>query len=226
MNSHLHSLPFDEWIVHVFDHEVRQPEWYFDLDAPVWSAPSPLTLQYLTRLFNDPLTYVASYTDEEVNQGLWYLVSNAASNHMFALTDESVAPRSRVECVRSFLPLFEKLFAPRCSEHLSHKFTSRSQTEANPLNESCYMWWDFISFIGFPDPPTEKLNDTALSVMEEICCLESTACRESALHGLGHWQPYCSVRVGEIIDRILSNSSSWTAELTTYAGKARAGCVQ
>jgi hypothetical protein len=50
MELHLDSLPFDEWVRHVFDHEVREPQWYFDLDAPFWAAPAALTLAHVTRL--------------------------------------------------------------------------------------------------------------------------------------------------------------------------------
>jgi hypothetical protein len=31
----------------VFDHEVKEPAWYFDLDAAMWSAPPTLTLSHV-----------------------------------------------------------------------------------------------------------------------------------------------------------------------------------
>ena len=40
-----------------------------------------------------------------------------------------------------------------------------------------------------------------LQVMESTLQLDSIACRESALHGLGHWQHQYPQRVGEIIDK-------------------------
>src|SRR5262245_43543814 len=101
----LESLPFDQWVAHVFDHPVREPAWYFDLDAPVWAAAPALTLAHMTRLFDDPVVPLAAYDDAQLNQGFWYLVSNAGSNHMFALTDQSAPLPARVRCVASFLPL-------------------------------------------------------------------------------------------------------------------------
>jgi len=54
----LKALPFEKWVKHVFDHEVgdpNDPQWYFGADAPVWAAPTDLTLAHMTRLFNDPV---------------------------------------------------------------------------------------------------------------------------------------------------------------------------
>ena len=35
-----------------------------------------------------------------------------------------------------------RLFAPRCSAHLSH--LDRGEMIAGPLNTLCYMWWDIL----------------------------------------------------------------------------------
>lgn len=224
MENHLESLPFDEWVAHVFDHPVRSPEWYFELDAPVWAAPATLTLSHMTRLFNDPVGALSPYDDRQLNQGFWYLVSNGGSNHMFALTDESAPLQVRVQCVESFLQLFQKLFATRCSPHLSH--LDRTESHGNPLNLACYMWWDIIPFIGAPrDPARKTLDSAALAVMEAILSIDSIACRESALHGLGHWHSGYPDQIGGIIDRALKDAQAWPSELTAYAQSARCGCV-
>jgi hypothetical protein len=222
MDRRLESLSFDEWVAHVFDHDVRGPEWYFDLDAPVWAAPAALTLAHVTRLFENPIEWLSRYDDAQLNQGFWYLVSNAGSNHMFALTDASAPLQARIRCVKSFTSLFEALFAARCSSDLIHL----RPTEFNPLNLACYMWWDIVPFSGAPnDPKRAELDTAALSVMEEILSIESLPCRESALHGLGHWQPCYPQQVGDIIDRALDRSNAWPATLKTYALSARSGCV-
>ena len=192
------------------------------MDAPVWAAPADLTLAHLTRLFNDPAGYLEQFDDAQLNQGFWYLVSNSGSNHMFALTDTSAPLRSRIRCLESFSSLFAKLFAVRCSNRLSHL----NPPDPSPLNGACYMWWDIIPFSGAPDDPSRKgLDAAALSVMEETLSLDSLACRESALHGLGHWQHCYPERVGEIIGRAMSRPKGWPQELTVYARDARRGCV-
>jgi hypothetical protein len=142
---------------------------------------------------------------------------------MFALTDLSSPLPARVRCVESFASLFEKLFAARCSNHLSHL----SPPDPNPLNLACYMWWDVIPFFGAPeDAARAQLDDAALAVMEAILSSDSLACRESALHGLGHWPTCYPERVGDIIGRALSRGGNWPPELVAYAGNARRGCVQ
>jgi len=222
MEGALESLSFEDWVTHVFDHDVTDPQWYFEPDAPFWAAPAGLTLAHMTRLFEDPRAYLSTYDDERLNQGFWYLVSNAGSNHMFALTDTSAPLAARIRCVESFAPLFRELFAARCSTHLSHL----SPLEVNPLNGACYMWWDIIPFTGAPhDPEHRELDAAALSVMETILSLASVACQESALHGLGHWCSSYPDRVGAIIDHALARAHGWPPALTAYAQSARRGCV-
>jgi hypothetical protein len=222
LDRRLESLPFDDWVAHVFDHSVTDPQWYFDLDAPVWAAPAALTLAHITRLFEKPVEYLSRYDDEQLNQGFWYLVGNSGSDHMFALTDASAPLSVRIRCVKSFTSLFRTLFAARCSSDLIHL----RPAEFNPLNLACYMWWDIIPFSGAPnDPERAELDAAALSVMEEILLIESMPCRESALHGLGHWQPCYPQQVGDIIDRALSSSDPWTPDLEAYARSAQSGCV-
>jgi hypothetical protein len=92
-------------------------------------------VSYLTRLFSDPEASIENYSDEQLNQGLWYLASNAASNHMFALLAEQVSINLRQKCIESIYSLFAELFTQRCSPHLSHL----DEPGANPLNLVCYM---------------------------------------------------------------------------------------
>ncbi len=36
----IRELSFEEWVVHVFDHEGSGPEWYFDPDCDFWDGPA------------------------------------------------------------------------------------------------------------------------------------------------------------------------------------------
>jgi hypothetical protein len=216
-------LPFEQWVAHVFDHPVAWPKWYFEIDAPFWTAPPALTIEYMTRLFDDPMPMLGKYSDAQLGEGFWYLVSNGGSNHMFALTDASAPLGGRVRCVESFASLFEKLFAGRCDDALSHL----AKEEGNPVNSACYMWWDIIPFAGAPGSAAQKLlDDAALDVMEKMLSLDSVACRESALHGLGHWHHAYPQRVEEIVARALERAKDWPEGLLTYARSAQCGCVQ
>jgi hypothetical protein len=222
MKPQITFLAFEDWVAHVFDHDVSDPQWYFELDADFWDAPASLTLAYLTRLFNAPVELLARFNDQQLNQGFWYLVSNAGSNHMFALTDKSAPLAARLQCLRSFIPLFQQLFATRCTRHLSYI----DQPGASPLNLACYMWWDIIPFFAAPNDESQReLDAAALDVMEETLAIDSVACKESALHGLGHWNARYPREVSDIIGRALRDARGWPPELERYARYAQSGCI-
>lgn len=223
MGARLDDLPFDAWVRHCFDHPVREPRWYFDLEAPFWAGPAPLTIAYVTRLLEDPLPPLAPYDDAQLAQGFWYLVANGASDCMFALSDGGVPAAERARCLRAFTSVFRQLFATRCSPHLSHL----DEPGAAPLNLSCYMWWDLLPFgAASDDAPGRPLVRTALAVMAEILAVDQIACQESALHGLGHWHRDCPGEVEAIVDGFLGTHADARAELLRYARSARSGCVQ
>lgn len=217
----LAHLPFDQWLVHVFDHDVRTPQWYFDLDAPYWNGAPHVTAAYLTTLFENPVPTLEVYSDAQLNQGFWYLLSSSASDHMFALLDERVALDARLRCIGLFVNVFEQIFDPRCSPHLSH-----IDEPGAVLNGACYMWWDIIPIYGRPDVPSRReVDEACLRVMEQVVAFESIACRESALHGLGHWHLYYPRDVERIVDAFLAADQDMRPELTRYAHAARRGHV-
>jgi hypothetical protein len=75
------------------------------------------------------------------------------------------------------------------------------------------------------DPALPALHDAALSAMGDILRLDSIACQESALHGLGHRNQLAGARVAEIVDAFLARSANARPELLAYARAAGLGCV-
>lgn len=136
---------------------------------------------------------------------------------------EGVLQSQRERCIRSIYTLFEQYFAIQCSTHLSHI----NEPGANPLNVTCYMWWDFLAHLadGLEGPICADLDSEMLSTMERILGLKHDACTESALHGLGHWQRYRPAEAGGIIDNFLAANPDVRQELRTYALEVRAGPV-
>lgn len=218
------SLSFSEWVAYVFDHTVTSPEWYFEPGRDYWQEEPHAAVEFMTRLFEDPLRYAADYSDAQLNQGFWFLVSNGCSNHMFALMDAGVPWDARRRCIRSMTPLFEKLFAQRCTRHLSH--FHEPEPGVSPLNLTCYMWWDLAPICGHPDDRSQADFDLeCLKVMRSTLAIPRDACRESALHGLGHWQTAYPDPVIETIDRFLTQTPALREDLRLYAQAARKGCI-
>ncbi len=224
MGKQLKDLTFAQWLAYVFDHPVEDGKqaWYWDVDRDWWEEDAADTIRFLTRAFENAAVVFQPYSDAQLNQGLWFLVDNACSGHMFALLDDSVPWSARQRCISSIHQLFERCFAQRCTPHLSHL----DEPGAGPLNAVCYMWWDIIPIYGKPqDPIRKELDHAVLDVLESTLQLDSIACRESALHGLGHWQHYYPERVGEIIDRFSMLHRELPEKLHAYLLKAYTGYV-
>ena len=228
MGNQLTNLTFEGWLSYVFDHPVPSGElksaWYWDLERERWDEnENPVdTVRFLTQAFEQAATVFQPYSDAQLNQGLWFIVSNSCSDHMFTLMDEALPWPEQKRCIYSFHKLFEQCFAKRCTPHLSHI----DEPGAGPLNMVCYMWWDLIPFAGRPDNPAWKEFDRAiLGVMESTLQLDSIPCRESALHGLGHWQMHYPERVGEIIDKFSMTRPQLPEKLQQYMINAYKGYV-
>ncbi len=210
------------WVSWVFDHPVTDPEWYWSADGDPCDGPAPATVNFLTQLLSDPLRHLELYSDAQVAQGLWYIASGSCSACLWAVLDEDVPCSIRRQCIRSVFTLYERYFACRCSAHLSHL----DEPNANPLNSVCYMWWDLAPFCGKPqDPSRSGFDAEVIDVMAKTLELDSDACREGALHGLGHWRCHYPEVVTRAIDAFLEGTPGLRAELIHYAEAARRGEV-
>lgn len=208
-------MTFEEWVVYAFDH--REDDY--------WSEEPALVVPFLTRLWEDPLPHLAPYSDAQINQGLWFLINNTCSNHFFALLEETVPWEARRRCLRATVPLYEKLFAPRCTSHLGHLLRAYPP-DMNPLNSVCYMWWDIAPVCGHPEmPDRHEFDAECLEVMRRTLAIPQDACRESALHGLGHWERSYPNEVHRVIDDFVAQNPNLPEALRAYARAARAGCV-
>ena len=218
------SLPantptFEDFVNHLFDHDPTVWMWHFQADSPSWECAEELTIDFISRLFTDQTKILERFSDAQLNQGFWYLLTDIS----WGLHSDAVPEQKQIECLRSFVPLFSNVFNLRCTPHLDHLDGAVS----GHLNTVCYMWWDVLPIHGEPQMQTCRLRDaTALAVMEEITKLESICCQESALHGLGHWHAAYPKEVEAIIARYISRNQQAPAELLSYAKAAMKGDVQ
>ena len=216
---HQNAMSYSNWIRMFFDHTVTDFTLRYHEDDTVERIPADC-VAYLTLLFEAP-EVLDQYSDAQVNQGFWDLLHRGYYIH--SLTEPSVPWLDRQRAIRAIEILFSRLFARKCSNHLSY----RDEPGASPLNSVCYMWWDIFPYHGRPkNPDNRELDMELLGVMERILNLDSLACRESALHGLGHWQMYYPEVVHKVIDNFLAVAVDVSPELLVYAKDARRGMVQ
>jgi hypothetical protein len=255
------QLPaFEDWLRYVFDRPVPEDDsdaWYWHDDDAAWdsSGDPAMIVAYLRQLFEGGATLVRPYSDGQVAQGLGYLINNSLSNYMFPLMNPDVVWPERQRAIRAMYVVFERIFDPKCSPHLSHTVTvTEPGPERNPLNGECYMWWDVCPLHGHPGPTSEEdfilatqelvdpgprvdphaadLEAEILGVLERTLALDNVACQEAALHGLGHRRYKHAAQVESIVDAYIQRYlPTWPADeqgqsLRSYAFAARRGMVQ
>ncbi len=213
---------YEEWLKHVFDHEVEvnKPQWYWDEGVPEFVAEPGEIVELLGQTFLHAGRDLARYTDAQVNEGIWYMVSIGGSDFIMALQSLEVPLAKRLETIGNIFYLFSDFFAKRCTETLGHL-----SEEGSPLNSSCYMFWD-ISFLAClkDTPENQQMQNAVLDVLQKILTIEHQACRESALHGLSEFVFTRPDKAHEIIDHFLSNTKL-DEKLLAYARNAREGNV-
>ena len=210
-----------DWLAHVFDHPVADPAWHWAPDAPVWEGSAGDTVACMADTFEQAGEALARFSDAQLGQGFWYLVSGSCSDFMFALVEPGVPLAARLRAVRSWVPLFEQVMAVRCSPHLSHL----DEQPANPLNGACYMWWDILPIHGQPgDPARAEFDAEVLQILPRLLAIPHDACRESALHGISEWYS-AYPQLESVVDRWLARTPGLRPELVAYAHLAKIGCV-
>ena len=214
---------FETWIKYFFDHPV--PTNLSAIDVNYWGQwfPPTISVAYITRAFENASELLAPYSDAQLNQGLWHL----AHEDIPDLWSDELPWADQKQGVEAIFTLFEQFFAVRCSSALSHTMRSKEDAaQANPLNSICYMWWDIFPTWGHPNDPDDKQFDAALlDVMERSLYIDSDACREGALHGLGHWYGRYGEKVTRIIEKFIAGVPELPPDLKEYALNAKYGSV-
>ncbi len=218
----LTDLSFEQFVEHQFGQAVRMHgnPWYFDTDGDWW-WPEPRTgIACMTRLFSNGPQVLQWFSDAQIAQGLTGLINTMAVGDQPWMRDPVTPAEERADVWPAISRFFAEVLGPRCSPTLGHL-----SEEGGPLNGVTYMWWD--SFPGFanPDDPQREMVDQAeLDCLQSVLAIDSAACQEAALHGLGHWvrrESRCEI----IIDAYLADGRAARHELIAYAEAARGGCI-
>jgi hypothetical protein len=243
-----HPVADHEWYWDDKEWPDANNEWPYKSGIALPAAAS--VLQHMTQLFESPTRLIGEYSLAQLNQGLWFIASGMW-RPMTTIADADLPLADRQRCVRSFESLYRLLFAAHCDDRLSHGVSETS----NPLNTVCYMWWDLLPYGDFVrlvddegrdgdwrdledlDSLHEKVDDaelaslrpiheTMLDTMSRILQHDHIACREGALHGLGHFHEHYPVEVEKIIRTFLQESHVPDSVLRAYAEAAAKGAVQ
>jgi hypothetical protein len=213
---------FEAWLDKTFGRAVEGMSYPKFIERPVAEWPDPVpdgrALEYLTRLFEQPVASLRYFSDRQIAAGLWELGPGDA--HCIYNQDIPLPARERL--ITSVETFFRDFFNERCIPALSHS----AREHISPLNSACYMWWENILLGGTAeDPAAERLHDRDLDVLEAVLQLPNIACKEAALHGLGH-DVRQSDRASAIIERFLAGSVGLDPDLVMYGRAARSGCIQ
>jgi hypothetical protein len=206
---------------HLSDEQALELETRYD--------PDPVTLAgYLTRLFRSPTFLGDRYTPDQLADGTWYTFG-VATQWFSAATRPPVPADAQLDLYASVATLYTQLYDKRCGYNGKEPDTDLSGTVR--LDTAVYMIWDMDGGIDtplmFPDKKRLHLLEPGFALLRTILTTcRTAACRQSALHALGHLAPYQPARVHPIIDAFLKSRSPAPPWLRDYARQAREGLVQ
>jgi len=142
------DIGFEDWLEHAFGREVRfqRPPWFFDSDADWWNPKAGTAIDFLTRLFQSPAVLTAQFSDDQIAQGLTYLLNTGAVGDNGWFYSSEVAPAARKACISATFNLFSEIFQPRCAPVLGHL----SKVQTAPLNTVAYMFWEGFPCVALP----------------------------------------------------------------------------
>lgn len=177
-------MDYARWIEHIFGTSLAaktNPE-----SAALASALAPAeAMQLVTRIFTNCGTDLTQFSDLQVSDGLRYIGAAGESDWMYFVYDRTLPWTVRAACANSIVPLYSDCFARRCANS-----ATAWQSAPTAINSICFMWWD--RFPGGSDNTTleelARVDAELIGVMSHSLQLPHNACRESALHGLGHWR--------------------------------------
>jgi hypothetical protein len=220
------ATEFEAWFSNVVEcsaaWEARDFDRLHALDRERPASPAPdMVAARVSRLCDSALEWTNNLGPSRSGHLLWYLMGVGEQ------VWHDVAKASAAAATQAILSLksLYGMFASRLTEPVH-----ATQDASDPLGSVCYMLWDIDggleSIPRFDRPP--HLVAPCFEVLEHALSLDSPACWQSALHGLGHIQfSRKDDRARELIDAFLrSRGNSVPEHLAVYAAHARKGYVQ
>ena len=205
------EVPYEDWKLDLL---TLDSHWTANIDTLIWQISGELTYRYVTRFFSEAKTLLNNINLEELNNILWLLIHDVLN----VSPDEYPPPSLWKDYFVATKILFRDLFNCYCADVLGH----RDEQPTTPLNSCCYMWWDVVP-VWHPEPTSlAQIQTICLETIAYCLTLDNIACKESALHGLGHWFSVDSDTVRTIIQ---DHDCYIPEKLKNYAQSAICGCV-
>jgi hypothetical protein len=196
---------FDRPVVPVTESGSGAPKpWYWSTETTF--DPGDLVAHY-TRLFTEPVTALAPYGDDQLEQGFWAVQGrrlNCSAGEL--IWDRRLPFDVRATLVRTMYELFKHFFA-------HHK-----------LDTSVDMWWDSLAYDWHCNNRRRMnggedrlMQDVMFETLGKILDLPESHVQHAALHGLGHLHhPDTAAKVNDWMAR----TTNQNRELLEYAQAA------
>ena len=173
MSVQLDKFSFEQFVEFVFNPATD----YLLFISEEYSYGNPrITIEHVTALFRKPEFLLDSYSTEHLEKGFFEVITYMLCEIKFSglLWNTRIPLALRKECINSMFDLFSRFFA------------------VNPLEHSCFMWWDSLAYgyymeEGIPAADDGKeIQQEMFMTLKRILEIDSENCQKSALHGLGH----------------------------------------
>ena len=191
-----------------------------DIDECILLASNEGRLRFVDALFNAIICGQSEIPAEIALGGLTAIVNPYVTELPYSLFAEDVCVSLRFSVLAKMGVVFTEIFPRRCEPLIACHATASQ----NPWNSLCFMWWDVLPRHGVPAEAFLAEVDLAiLELMGAVLAVDHIACKEAALHGLGHWQVAYPDEVENVIDR---HYAAIPDVLRGYALAAKSGNVQ
>lgn len=214
----MHPL-YEAWLRHLFDHPATEPAWHTALDVPSFAADDAAIAALIELTFLHSGRDLARYSDAQLGQGFWYLLSIAGSGHIWSLNRPVVPLARRLSAIAALTTLYRDCFAARCTRTLSHF----DDQPCSPLNGVCYMLWDISALTNIQDEANAPvIVDTCFAVLATLLAMDHPACQEAAIHGYYEFHYSQPARVVAAMRAFLKNPAT-DPRLHHFAARVRDG---
>tara|TARA_B100001989_G_scaffold252666_1_gene235562 strand:+ start:1663 stop:2322 length:660 start_codon:yes stop_codon:yes gene_type:complete len=214
---------YDEWIVSLFDHDEAKGDWRWQDDAELLDIPKEFIADYIIQLNQDMLALRDKYNKWQLVYGLDAVYNVNCADYIFDFRDGPSTTQKKVEVIRSLKELYSECFFKLCRPLLGHL-----SEQQNELEGFCYMFWDLTPLHYFEENKDKEILYKEVSeVIEFALTLDSFACQESALHGLGHLIiPEYYPKAKDIIQNYIDRNINADPRIVKYAQAAKTGMIQ